>query len=210
MSEKMHECKTCKQQIARNAKVCPNCGAKNKKANPILIGILCVIALIVIFSSTSNNEPTKVGDNNTQTNSTTVSSHTEKNTFTVGEIAELKDVQVSLVNVTESSGSAYNTPTDGNVFILCEFEIVNNSNKEVSVSSMMSFEAYCDDYACSLSLSALMEKGTKNQLDGLVAPGKKMNGVIGYEIPADWSEFEIQFTPDFWSGKDIVFVATNN
>lgn len=54
---------------------------------------------------------------------------------------------------------------------------------------------------------ALLEKGDKNQLDGTVAPGKKMNGVIGYEVPADWKELEINFTPDFWSNKDISFVA---
>lgn len=209
MSGKMYECKTCKHEIARNAKVCPNCGAKVKKSNPILIGIVCIIALIAIFGSTNSNEPTKVGDNNAEA-STTAASQVQKNIFTVGEIVELKDVQVSLVNVTKSSGSDYNKPTEGNIFILCEFEIVNNSDKEITVSSMMSFEAYCDDYACTQSIAALMEKGTKNQLDGTVAPGKKMNGVIGYEIPADWSEFEIQFTPDFWSGKDIVFVATNN
>lgn len=204
----MYECKTCKHQIARNAKVCPNCGAKIKKANPIVIGIICVIALIAIFSSTGNNEPTKVGDNNAQTGTT--AAQVEKSTFTVGEIVELKNIQASLINVTQTSGSDYNKPTEGNVFILCEFEITNNSNAEINISSMMSFEAYCDDYACTLSFSALMEKGTKNQLDGTVAPGKKMNGVIGYEIPADWNEFEIQFTPDFWTGKDIVFVATNN
>ena len=54
---------------------------------------------------------------------------------------------------------------------------------------------------------ALLEKGDKNQPDGTVAPGKKMNGVIGYEVPADWKELEIKFTPDFWSNKDISFVA---
>ena len=57
------------------------------------------------------------------------------------------------------------------------------------------------------SLTALMEKGNKNQLDGTVAAGKKFNGVIGYEVPADWKELEVRFTPDFWSGKEIIFVA---
>lgn len=56
-----------------------------------------------------------------------------------------------------------------------------------------------------MSLSAIIG-AEKNQLDGTVAAGKKMNGVIGYEAPADWKEIEIRFTPDFWSGKDITFV----
>ena len=55
-------------------------------------------------------------------------------------------------------------------------------------------------------MGALIEKGNKNQLDGAVAAGKKFNGVIGYEVPTDWKELEVRFTPDFWSGKDIVFI----
>ena len=48
MSEKMCECKTCKQQIARNAKTCPHCGAKNKKANPVIWVIVAIVALLII------------------------------------------------------------------------------------------------------------------------------------------------------------------
>ena len=70
-------------------------------------------------------------------------------------------------------------------------------------------DASADDYACTFSLSALMEKDSKNQLDGTVAPGKKFSGVVGYEVPTDWQELEINFTPDVWSGKDITFIATN-
>ena len=55
-----------------------------------------------------------------------------------------------------------------------------------------------------------MEKGNKNQLDGTVAPGKKFNGVIGYEVPANWEKLEVLFTPDFWSGKDITLIAAND
>ena len=31
MKKKMKKCKTCGQEIARKAKICPHCGAKNKK-----------------------------------------------------------------------------------------------------------------------------------------------------------------------------------
>lgn len=30
-----------------------------------------------------------------------------------------------------------------------------------------------------------------------------------YEVPADWSELEIHFTPDLWAQENIVFVATH-
>lgn len=213
---KSKNCKVCGAEVAKSAKVCPQCGAKLKKGHPILIGVLVVFVLLaVIGASGGNDEPKKAetpapAQSAEATQTEQKPEAEEKSTFGVGETAELKGVGVTLVGVTESTGSTYNTPTDGNVFVLCEFEIANQSDKEINVSSMMSFEAYCDDYTCTFSLGALMEKGNKNQLDGTVAAGKKFNGVVGYEVPADWQELEIIFTPDFWSGKDITFVASNS
>lgn len=130
--------------------------------------------------------------------------------YNPGDTAELDDISVTFIGVTESTGSDFFLPEEGNVFLLCEFEIVNNSNKELAVSSMMSFDAYCDDTAISLSISALSIKGNKNQLDGTVAAGKKMQGVVGYEVPADWTELEIQYTPNTFGSNKLTFVAPNN
>lgn len=193
-NNKMTNCKTCGTEIAKDAKVCPNCGAKQKKKPKALIGILVVVILIAIIAAVAG------GGSDTDV----------KTEYAVGEVAELKEVKVTLVSVTENAGSEFNTPAEGNVYVLCEFEIENNSNKDVNVSSMLCFEAYCDSYTCNMSIGALVEKGDKNQLDGTVAAGKKFNGVIGYEVPADWKELEIKFTPDFWSGKDITFIAKND
>ena len=210
MNEKMNKCKACGGEVAKSAKSCPHCGAKVKKFPTVLIVILALIVVIAIASASGNDEP-KLVDGTTPTQSQTADTEglDEKTTFKVGETAELKDVQVKFVGVTETSGSTYNKPKDDHIYVLCEFEIVNNSDEELAISSMLSFKGYCDDYTCEYSLGALMEKGDKNQLDGSVAAGKKMKGVIGYEIPKDWKELEIQFTPDFLSGRDIIFVATN-
>lgn len=225
-NDKLTNCKTCGAQIAKSAKTCPSCGAKVKKGHPILIGVLIVIALLVVINTMGGSkEPQKVATPTQSQNTaaattaattatkaveqTTAPKEDKKTTFLVGETAELNGVQVTLKGVTESKGSSYNKPNDGNVFVLCEFDIANNSDAEIAVSSMMSFNAYCDDYACTYSLGALIEKGSKNQLDGSVAAGKKFNGVVGYEVPADWKELEISFIPDFWTGKDITFIATN-
>lgn len=218
---KLTNCKVCGAEVAKNAKMCPSCGAKIKKKHPILLGIIVIVIIIAIVGSlggneteNKNNDTTANGvetnlekNENKETDDANEEVKEDKNEFNVGETAELNGVSVTLKNVTESTGSEYNKPAEGNVFVLCEFEISNNSDKEITVSSMMSFDAYCDDYACTLSLTALIEKENKNQLDGTVAAGKKFNGVIGYEVPADWKEMEINFTPDFWSGKDMTFIA---
>ena len=217
-NSKLKNCKVCGVEVAKSAKVCPHCGAKLKKGHPIFIGILALFLLVtIICSSGDDDEPQKVESASPTQNVETTLPQAEqepkaenKSVFYIGETAELNGVSVTLASVTKSTGSTYNTPADGNVFVLCEFEIANHSDKEITVSSIMSFEAYCDDYTCTFSLGALMEKGNKNQLDGTVAAGKKFNGIIGYEVHTDWQELEIVFTPDFWSGKDMTFIATNS
>lgn len=154
--------------------------------------------------------PSLVGSNSGDNNSNNNSSSANAKTFKVGDSVELKGVVVTFLGVTENTGSTYNKPEDGNVFVLCEFEIVNNSKEELAVSSIMSFKAYCDDYACDLSFGALMEKGNKDQLDGSVAAGKKMKGVVGYEVPANWKELEVQYSLNILYDDMIVFIANNN
>lgn len=209
---KMVKCKSCGQEIAKSAKACPKCGAKQKKhtALGVILVILGVLLIVAAIGGGGSDEPKKVGDSvPTQSQDDqsieTSSAEPEKTTFGVGERVSLNDVIVTLNGVTESNGSQFNKPSDGNVFILCEFTIENNSDRDLSVSSIMCFEAYVDGYSTSMSLSAMIESD-KNQLDGPVAAKRKMNGAIGYETAADWNEIEIRFTPDFWSGKDITFI----
>lgn len=215
MANKLTNCKTCGAEIAKNAPYCPQCGAKNKRSHPILIGALIVFVLVILVGACSGRssgdvKPVEQAANKAEAAAVTAApTVAPQNSFGVGESAELKDIVVTLVDVQESDGSQFNRPADGNVFVLCEFEIENNSQNEIAVSSLMSFTAYCDDYSCNISLSATIENENKSQLDGQVAAGKKMNGVIGYEVPADWEELEIRFTPNFWSGKEMTFVAVH-
>lgn len=160
-------------------------------------------------ASTQNNTDNKADVVNDTTEDTSVKQEdSEKDIFGIGETAEMNDVQVTMVNYAQSSGSEYNKPADGNEFVLVEFEIANNSDSEINISSMASFEAYADDYALNYSVSALLEKNDQNQLDGTIAAGKKMNGVIGYEVPADWKTIEIHFKDNVWSSNKFKFEIT--
>ena len=171
-------CKHCKSEIPKGAKVCPNC---RKKQGGIGKWIVIVVVVVIIIAAMS---------------------------FISAVSCEMNDVQVTMVNYTQSSGSEYNKPADGNEFVLVEFEIANNSDSEINISSMASFEAYADDYALNYSVSALLEKNDQNQLDGTIAAGKKMNGVIGYEVPADWKTIEIHFKDNVWSSNKFKFEIT--
>ena len=203
-------CKHCKSEIPKAAKVCPNCRKKQGGIGKwIVIGIIVIIFLAVAFGG-GDDKPKKVENNTTTTqqgendNDKKADTQETKDIFTVGETAEMNDEQVTLLKYSESKGSEYNKPSDGNVFLMAEFEIVNNSDSEMNVSSMLSFEAYADDYALNYSLGAITENND-TQLDGTIAAGKKMKGYIGYEVPKDWSTVEIHFTDDVWSDNKFKF-----
>ena len=204
---KLVKCKACGQDIAKSAKRCPYCGAKRRKG-PAIVGsiviILCVIVLLAIGLSDNSDGPTKVADTPSAQAATAQPNSATQNVFGVGDMVKLNNVIVTLVGVDESRGGEFMEPDEGKVFLICEFEIENASDQDITVSSLLSFEAYVDDYATMLDISATVS-ADKQQLDGSIAAGKKMNGVVGYAVDADWSELEIRFMPDFVSGKEIVF-----
>lgn len=208
-------CKHCKSEIPKAAKVCPNCKKKQGGFGKwIVIGIVVIVLLAAVFGG-GDDKPKKVenktattqqegNSDNKKADTQETDTQEEKDIFTVGETAEMNDVQVTLLKYSESKGSEFNKPFDGNVFLMAEFEIVNHSDSEMNVSSMLSFEAYADDYALNYSLGAITDNND-TQLDGTIAAGKKMKGYIGYEVPKDWSTVEIHFTDDVWSNNKFKF-----
>lgn len=73
---KMIKCKTCGADIAKSAKVCPHCGAKNKKKHNIIGSIFLVLGIVLIISalfgsddSSSPNSDKPVTKSETETSS---------------------------------------------------------------------------------------------------------------------------------------------
>ena len=232
MSRKLTRCKECGERISKSAKRCPHCGARQGGGIGKIIGTVILVFLILgligaIFGG-DGDEPTRVNRDPADSTASADSGDSaepadsgdsapasnpeptnepQQTTFGVGEAVSLNDIVVTLVDVSESNGRDFFKPQDGEVFILCEFEIENNSDNEVNISSMLSFNTYVDDYSTNIGLSAV-SSSDKSQLDGSIAAGKKMNGIVGYAVDAGWSEIEIHFTPNFWTGKEIIFTAS--
>lgn len=211
---KTTRCKTCGAEINVRDKTCPYCGAKNHAPlmmkSPVIGMILVVLTLLVcvvpIYFLFFKEDNTKKQE------TFTLEDRTEKQEiYGVGDLVEFNDVSAELVSVTASEGTEYVSPDDGKVFVICEFEIENNSSLDIALSEIFfsEFNAYIDDYAVKYSIYAPLASD-KQPLGGKIAAGKKMNGIVGYDAPADWSEIEIRFTPDFWTNKEAVFVAAKD
>ena len=145
------QCKHCKSEIPYDAKVCPVC-RKKQGAPGCLIVVLVVVVLVVIAAFAGGGEsstPQKVestsGTSQAASQASQAQSQPEQTVFTVGDTVELNGVKTTLLSAEEYPGKQYMMPTDGNVFLVCQFEIENDSSAEINVISMVSFNAYCDD-----------------------------------------------------------------
>lgn len=120
MNEKMENCKACGQEIAKNAKSCPHCGAKNKK--PIFTKwwfwtlIVCVI-IGAIGSNSGNDDTNSSQSGSINEQKINVSTNEKLSAFAgdcgISAIAEMgtdiigqPTVSVSITNTTDKDISA--------------------------------------------------------------------------------------------------------
>ena len=91
-NNKMTTCKTCGKEMARSAKVCPSCGAKNKKPFFTRPWFIAIVALIIIGAIASGGKSesgntTAVADK-TNSNNSEVKDNTAESTTIAIEYAD--------------------------------------------------------------------------------------------------------------------------
>ena len=138
---------------------------------------------------------------------TSIFSAKDEKIYGVGEKAVGDDVSVTLINVMQSSGNSYYTPENGKEYLILEFTIENRTKEDIMLSTALCFSMQCDGAYYSIDLEALATAmfAGKYQLDCAVEPGKKVTGVVGYQVPKDWKEFRIKFSPEVYFGDKLTF-----
>ena len=76
MSTKMKNCKTCGEEIAKNAKVCPKCGARQKGHLGLIIAVVVIILLVITAIGKDGNDSSK--DNKPSPSASSASGTTEE------------------------------------------------------------------------------------------------------------------------------------
>lgn len=93
------------------------------------------------------------------------------------------------------TGNEFMQPADGNIYYAVQMELANNGSSDTTVSSLLGFSAYADDYAVDQAYV------NDDMLDGTVAAGKKIKGSLVYEIPSTTKTLQIDYKSNFWTGK---------
>ena len=92
-SKKMRNCKVCGQEIAKSAKVCPYCGAKQKKSK-LLIVLIILGVLVLIGALGSGGSSDSSSDKTAQTAPASGGSAAEETEAAAETVIEYKDVDV--------------------------------------------------------------------------------------------------------------------
>jgi len=117
----------------------------------------------------------------------------------VGDVAEKSGMTITYLNCGEyQSGNQFIQPAAGNKFIFAELEFENTSNSDQSIT-YFEFTCYADGMHCDAHYSA------DDSLSATLSAGRKTNGKVYFEVPADAETIEIEYIANFWTSDHAVF-----
>lgn len=200
---KLNFCKSCGKDIS-NVSKCPDCGGQSKnffmkhKILTVIVALLFIGAIAAAGSSTGDDVSKAEGKEQEKTQ------QQELRNFNVGETAEKKDsYRVSVNSFSEyQSQNPFMQPTEGNKYIVANITVENlSADRDIVVSSLVCFTFLgLDGTKYDLGLTDV-----GSQIDGTVAPGRKLTGNIAYVVPAGLTEGELEVKLDAFTGKPIYF-----
>ena len=147
-------------------------------------------------------------DNSSGTSTPKKTADATKEIYKQNETAAYNGIEITMDSYVESEGDDWSVPTEGNEFMFVHMTIVNQTSDDLVISSMASFENYCDDTKLDYSAAAFTALATTSdqpKLDGTIAPGETLEGYLSLEIPLNWSTVEIRYTDKIWSDDAVHF-----
>lgn len=122
---------------------------------------------------------------------------TNNNKLSIGESYMRDGLSVTLNEVRYVTGGEYDENKNGK-FIAVNVSVVNNTNKEFNISSLLNFELKDPDgYPYS---PTLLLEGKKPSVDGAVEIGETLRGEIVYDVP-DAEHYDFHYSEIFAKGK---------
>lgn len=180
--------------------------SKPKSKKPIFkkwwFWVIVVFVIIGVSSSQSDsNDATKVGEDNSSSQSAEV----EQTSFKVGDVIAFDGKQITVTSVDRnySSGNDYIKPDDGKEFIKVNVLIENKSDDKVSYNSYDWKVQDSDGAIESQNGNAIMANSDDRLGSGDLAKDGKKSGSIIFEVPSGDDGLILHYQPSFWSDRDV-------
>lgn len=180
------------------------------------VGILVVLGLYVFFGSLIGVGIRKVVRENKESPKVVEAIQTEVEQptkdkvtrFTIGDTIINRDYKLTIEGASIIvSDNKYAQPNENCEFIEVDLTVENTSNDTLNVRALY-FTAYADGFIIDSYNWDAYYPASKNILSADLASGKKINGVLCYEVPNDWSELElfVKLSDYFGDDTDAILV----
>ncbi|MGN1480638.1 DUF4352 domain-containing protein [Porcipelethomonas sp.] len=123
----------------------------------------------------------------------------------IGTQADLKDYSVDLVKLVNVGTTGPDDVHAQEVNIYgAVFDITNNSDTAINVSSLSNFHVLLEDGSIIYGVTGTSMKRAEEALSDVpvflgteIGPGETASGFYAFEVPTGWSNFEINYFPEY-------------
>jgi len=191
---KLTKCKTCKEEIAKSAKVCPKCGAKQGsalwKAMKLVIGLFAVVIILIAIGA---NEESGRGKAVVEGSTSNQSADAGPQIISTSKSVTIDKYKLSIKNIDKSSkfrdltGILTATAQPGAVLVAVIVEYENVDTKPLNPFSLPELHlmspdkvVYDQDMGKSMAYAGIMEIDSKAMSD--INPGLSSQDVFVFEV----------------------------
>ena len=235
-ANKMKICKHCGAQIAKDAKVCPQCGGKNKPpffTRPWFLILAALVVLGLLFgggggkSDQDNKKVGQVGESSPDTQQTDRSEGAgaaEETSKEEAEEAKAADQETEPSKEVKTVYHVGDILQDGDTKIVYvasgpyesdnEYLQPKEGNKYVFLKlAFINESAKSDTSISSYSFNAFADGyacdmffGGEEDLSATLSPGRSTIGFIYFEVPEDAEDIEVEYETNVFTSDKINFV----
>ena len=122
---------------------------------------------------------------------------TQPETYALGETFKLGNLQykINSVRTLGGKGNIYNSPRDGNTFLLVDLTIENQGSTDVEIRSKLGFKL--EDQNGKRQKSSIGDiLALKDSIGGTITAGGRMTGELVYEVSKEAKTFELTVIPN--------------
>ena len=135
-----------------------------------------------------------------------IAGETSQQTYNVGDVIAMGTTNITVNEVLYPAGDQFNKPNAGFKFLVVDITIENTSATAISVSTLLQMSVKdSSGQKFDVDLMASVASGGSSP-DGEIAPGEKLRGQVGFQVPENATGLVFVFDADVW-GSGKVFVA---
>lgn len=134
-----------------------------------------------------------------------IAGETSQQTYNIGDVIAMGTTNITVNEVQYPAGDDFNKPNAGFKFLVVDITIENTSATAINVSTLLQMSVKdASGQKFDVNFSASMASGGSSP-DGEIAPGEKLRGQVGFQVPENATGLVFVFDADVWgSGKAFV------